>query len=57
MPTTWPPGPTRKTVELETVDVSIGPENGIEIRGWMLKPSSVLRTACSPRSADRSAVR
>ena len=33
--------------ELETVERSIGPENGIVRRGWMLNPSSVLRTETS----------
>jgi hypothetical protein len=37
---TRPSRPIRKTVELETVETSIGPLNGIEIRGWMLNPSS-----------------
>ena len=37
-------------VELDTVERSIGPENGIEIRGWMLKPSSVSSTAMSAQS-------
>jgi len=55
IPTTWSPGPTRNTVELETVERSIGPENGIEILGWMLKPSSVLRTAMSAQSDGRAA--
>jgi hypothetical protein len=32
---TRPPGPIRKTVELETVETSIGPLKGIEMRGWM----------------------
>ena len=43
-------GPMRNTVWLDTVVRSIGPENGIEIRGWMLKPSSVLRTSISAQS-------
>src|SRR5439155_6236581 len=50
IPTTCPAGPTRKMVELETVLVSIGPENGIRMRGWMLKPSRVLSTASSAQS-------
>ena len=51
MPTTSPPGTLiRKIVELETVLRSIAPENGIEIRGWMLKPSSVSRTLTSAQS-------
>ncbi|TME70786.1 MAG: hypothetical protein E6I48_14605 [Chloroflexi bacterium] len=50
IPTTWPSGPTRKTVELETVERSIGAENGIEILGWMLNPSSVSRTSMSAQS-------
>ena len=50
MPTTCPPGPARKIVELETVARSIGAENGTEIRGWMLNPSSWLRTATSAQS-------
>src|SRR5206468_13010964 len=53
MPTTWPPGPITKIVELDTVEVSIGPENGILMRGWMLKPSSVSRTAVSAQSDGR----
>jgi len=40
---------------LVTVDRSIGPENGIEIRGWTLKPSSVSRTAMSWQSLTRVA--
>ena len=43
-------GPTRKMFELVTVERSIGPENGIEMRGWMLKPSSVSSTAMSAQS-------
>ncbi len=50
IPTTWSWGPTRKMVERETVARSIGPENGIEILGWMLNPSSVLRTSTSAQS-------
>jgi hypothetical protein len=34
----------------ETVERSIGPEKGMEIRGWMLKPSSEFRTATSSQS-------
>src|SRR5438067_11161355 len=41
--------------ELETVPVSIGPENGIAIRGWMLKPSSVSSTATSAQSDGNDA--
>ena len=55
IPTFWKPGPTRKTVELETVERSIGPENGTETRGWMLKPSSVLSTSASAQSVGRAA--
>ena len=50
IPTTWSWGPTRKTVELETVETSIGAENGIEILGWMLNPSRVSRTSMSAQS-------
>jgi hypothetical protein len=50
MPTTWSPGPTRKIVSLETVERSIAPVKGIEIRGWTLKPSSWSRTATSAQS-------
>ena len=35
--------------------MSIGPENGIEMRGWTLKPSSVLRTSMSAQSDGRAA--
>src|SRR5215471_8715121 len=52
MPTTWSSGPTRKTVLLETVLRSIGAENGIEMRGWMLKPSSVSSTSMSAQSEE-----
>ena len=45
----------RKTFELSTLDGSIGPVNGIEIRGCMLKPSSVLRTSMSAQSDGRTA--
>ena len=41
---------TRKTVEVETVARSMGPESGIEILGWMLNPSSVFRTSTSAQS-------
>ena len=58
MPTMWPPGPIRKMFELETVERSIGPENGIVRRGWMLNPSSVSRTeTSSQRSGIGRAVR
>src|SRR4051812_24856968 len=40
----------RNTVELETVDTSIGPLNGTEMRGWTLKPSSRFSTARSAQS-------
>jgi len=55
MPTFWKPGPTRKIVELDTVERSIGPENGTEIRGWTLKPSSVFSTSMSAQSVGRTA--
>ena len=54
IPTTWSRGPTRKMVWLETVVGSIGPENGIVMRGWMLKPSSVFSTASSAQSDGRA---
>jgi hypothetical protein len=37
----------KKTVLLLTVVTSIGPLNGIDRRGWTLKPSSVLMTLMS----------
>src|SRR5262249_29183649 len=40
----------RNTVVLETVERSMGPENGIEIRGWTLNPSRVSRTSMSAQS-------
>jgi hypothetical protein len=42
-------------VSLDTVETSIGPENGIEIRGWMLKPSRLLMTSMSAQSEGRTA--
>jgi hypothetical protein len=45
----------RNTDELETLLGSIAPVNGIEIRGWTLKPSSVLRTSMSAQSDGRTA--
>ena len=45
----------RKTDELETLPGSIEPVKGIEIRGWTLKPSSVLRTSMSAQSDGRAA--
>src|SRR5207245_8042180 len=60
MPTTgrlrrpWPsPTRTRNTVLLLTLETSIAPENGIESRGWRLKPSSVLMTSTSAQSVGR----
>ncbi len=44
----------RKTDELETLAGSIAPVKGIEIRGWTLKPSSVLRTSMSAQSDGRA---
>ena len=55
MPTFRPAGPTRKTVELETVERSIGSLNGIEMRGWMLNPSSSFRRSTSTQSLGRMA--
>ncbi len=46
---------TRKTLELSTLAGSIGPVNGIEIRGCRLKPSSVLSTSMSAQSDGRTA--
>src|SRR5262249_40198555 len=46
---------TRKTVLLLTLVTLIGPENGIETRGWRLKPSSVLMTSMSAQSEGRTA--
>ena len=48
-------GPDEKDVELVAVERSIGPENGTEIRGWMLNPSSVLSTSISAQSDGRTA--
>ncbi len=42
-------------LSLVAVARSIGPENGTEIRGWMLKPSSVLSTSMSAQSEGRTA--
>jgi hypothetical protein len=42
-------------VLLLTVDTSIGPENGMDRRGWRLKPSSVLMTSISAQSDGRTA--
>ena len=56
IPVTWKSGSlTRKTFELLTLAGSIGPVNGIEIRGCRLKPSSVLRTSMSAQSDGRTA--
>src|SRR5947208_9081942 len=46
---------TRNTVLLLTVDRSIGRENGMDRRGWRLKPSSVLMTSISAQSDGRPA--
>src|SRR5213593_2559467 len=45
-----PPRLTRNTVSLLTVSTSIGPLNGMERRGWRLKPSSVSMTSRSWQS-------
>src|SRR2546422_2034457 len=58
MPTTLPPRAprvvlprlTRKTLLLLTDAGSIGPVKGMEMRGWRLKPSSVLSTSMSAQS-------
>src|SRR2546425_70162 len=58
MPTTLPPWAprvvlprlTRKTLLLLTDAGSIGPVKGMEMRGWRLKPSSVLSTSMSAQS-------
>src|ERR1700730_8296634 len=42
---------TRKTSVLFTLFGSIAPLNGIEIRGWTLKPSSALMTSASAKSS------
>src|SRR5262245_9264128 len=64
MPMIWPPpsladvvspSPIRKTVLLVTVVTSIGPLNGIDRRGWRLKPSSELRMLTSAASDGRLA--
>src|SRR3989442_370988 len=62
MPTICPPPPPsvsprlrKKTLALLTVATSIAPENGIETRGCMLKPSSVLSTSMSRQSETRTA--
>jgi hypothetical protein len=44
-----------ETVELETVEMSIGPLNGIEMRGWMLNPPSSFNTSTSAQSLGRTA--
>src|SRR2546427_7759179 len=41
---------TRKTLLLLTDAGSIGPVKGMEMRGWRLKPSSVLSTSMSAQS-------
>ena len=45
---------TRNTFELLTLAGSIGPVNGIEIRGCRLKPSSVFSTSMSAQSDGRT---
>ena len=46
--------PDEEDVELETLATSIAPVKGIESRGWILKPSSVLSTSMSAQSEGRT---
>ena len=56
IPVTAPSGSrTRKTLSLVAVAGSISPENGIEMRGWGLKPSRSFRTSMSSQSEGRVA--
>src|SRR5205814_8129013 len=45
----------RNTLVLLTEPGSIGPLNGIDIRGWALKPSSMFNTSMSAQSLGRTA--
>src|SRR5438105_8801878 len=62
MPTIVPAAPPsvlprllRNTLVLLTEPGSIGPLNGIDIRGWALKPSSMFNTSMSAQSLGRTA--